>query len=94
MTTLLRRVPAKSRALLEWVSNCGLAGLDIPSHRLRKALAIESHEWGAELDLQDQFFVSIGQTLPAALETQLETVRMGIECGEEKQGCSLRNRAA
>ncbi len=62
-----------------------LTGLDIPSQQLTQALAIKPGEWRAELELQEKFFKSIGETLPTELETQLEAVRTGIELdGEDK----------
>jgi phosphoenolpyruvate carboxykinase (GTP) len=67
--------------LLPQVSDLDLNGLDIPNDRLTEALAVRRDEWRAELDLQEKFFASIGETLPSELEVQLETVRTGIEAG-------------
>jgi phosphoenolpyruvate carboxykinase (GTP) len=56
-----------------------LFGLDISKESLDQAMAIKAEEWLAELDLQEQFFARIGETLPLELEVQREALRAGLE---------------
>ena len=80
--------------LLPKVGDMELSRLDIPNDQVREALAVKPHEWRAELDLQEKFFASIGETLPPELEVQLETVRTGIEAGRLLFGDDLWNLAS
>jgi phosphoenolpyruvate carboxykinase (GTP) len=56
-----------------------LAGLGISKESLEQAMAIKAEEWLPELDLQEQFFTGIGETLPPQLEVQREALRAGLE---------------
>ena len=56
-----------------------LSGLDISKESLEQAMAIKAEEWLPELDLQEQFFARIGETLPLELEVQREALRAGLE---------------
>jgi phosphoenolpyruvate carboxykinase (GTP) len=56
-----------------------LAGLEISKESLEQAMVIKAEEWLPELDLQEQFFAGIGETLPPQLEVQLEALRAGLE---------------
>ena len=56
-----------------------LSGLDMSNERLELAMAIRPEEWLPELDLQEQFFAGIGETLPPQLEVQREALRAGLE---------------
>ena len=56
-----------------------LTGLEISKERLELAMAIRPEEWLRELDLQEQFFAGIGETLPPQLEVQREALRAGLE---------------
>jgi phosphoenolpyruvate carboxykinase (GTP) len=56
-----------------------LSGLDMSKESLDQAMAIKAEEWLAELDLQEQFFARIGETLPLKLEVQREALRAGLE---------------
>ena len=56
-----------------------LTGLEISKERLELAMAIRPEEWLRELDLQEQFFACIGETLPPQLEVQREALRAGLE---------------
>ena len=54
-------------------------GLEISKERLERAMAIKAEEWLPELDLQEQFFAGIGETLPPQLDVQREALRAGLE---------------
>jgi len=56
-----------------------LSGLDMSNERLELAMAIRPDEWLPELDLQEQFFAGIGETLPPQLDVQREALRAGLE---------------
>jgi phosphoenolpyruvate carboxykinase (GTP) len=56
-----------------------LSGLDMSDERFEQAMAIKAEEWLPELDLQEQFFAKIGETLPLELEVQREALRAGLE---------------
>jgi phosphoenolpyruvate carboxykinase (GTP) len=56
-----------------------LAGLDVSKESLEQAMAIKAEEWLPELDLQEQFFAKIGETLPPELDVQREALRAGLE---------------
>ena len=56
-----------------------LTGLDMSNERLELAMAIRPEEWLPELDLQEQFFAGIGETLPPQLDVQREALRAGLE---------------
>ena len=56
-----------------------LSGLDVSNETFEQTMAIEADEWLAELDLQEQFFARIGETLPLELEVQREALRAGLE---------------
>jgi phosphoenolpyruvate carboxykinase (GTP) len=56
-----------------------LSGLDISKESLEQAMAIKAEEWLPELDLQEQFFAGIGETLPPQLDVQREALRAGLE---------------
>ena len=60
-------------------SDLDLSGLDLSKERLALLMAIRPEEWLPELDLQEQFFASIGETLPPQLEVQREALRAGLE---------------
>ena len=59
--------------------NLDLTGLDISKESLEQAMAINAEEWLPELDLQEQYFASIGETLPPELDVQREALRAGLE---------------
>jgi len=64
-----------------WVPREGdldLSGMDISSERFKEATAIHTAEWKAELDLQRQFFSTIGPTMPHALELQRELLSCAL----------------
>ena len=61
------------------VADLDLAGLDISKESLEQTMAINADEWLPELDLQEQFFAGIGETLPPQLEVQREALRAGLE---------------
>ena len=56
-----------------------LTGIDISNDSLREAMAVKPCEWAAELDLQEEFFSKIGETVPAALDVEREALRAGLE---------------
>jgi phosphoenolpyruvate carboxykinase (GTP) len=56
-----------------------LSGLDMSDERFEQAMAIKAEEWLPELDLQEQFFAGIGETLPPELDVQREALRAGLE---------------
>ena len=56
-----------------------LSGLDMSDERFEQAMAIKAEEWLPELDLQEQFFAGIGETLPPQLDVQREALRAGLE---------------
>src|SRR6266436_581778 len=56
-----------------------LSGLDISKESLEQAMAIRPEEWLLELDLQEQFFADISETLPPQLDVQREALRAGLE---------------
>ncbi|MFM2153703.1 MAG: hypothetical protein RL199_2138 [Pseudomonadota bacterium] len=51
-------------------SDLDLHGLDVPADRVEKALAIDAAEWKRELESTSDFFQTIGDHLPKALELQ------------------------
>ncbi|MBN9101352.1 MULTISPECIES: phosphoenolpyruvate carboxykinase (GTP) [unclassified Pseudonocardia] len=52
-----------------------LDGLDVPAADLRAALAVDSHEWAAELPLIEQWFDTVGAKLPDVLRDELDHLR-------------------
>ena len=60
-------------------SDLNLTGLEISKESLEQAMAIKAEEWLRELDLQEQFFAGIGETLPPQLDVQREALRAGLE---------------
>jgi phosphoenolpyruvate carboxykinase (GTP) len=56
-----------------------LAGLATPSKAILQAMAVKAEEWLPELELQEQFFASIGETLPAELDIQHEALCAGFD---------------
>jgi phosphoenolpyruvate carboxykinase (GTP) len=65
-----------------------LTGLDISKESLELAMAIRPEEWLPELDLQEQFFAGIGETLPPQLDVQREALRAGLEQNWPSEGSS------
>ncbi len=65
-----------------------LTGLDISKESLEQAMAISPEEWLPELDLQEQFFAGIGETLPPQLDVQREALRAGLEQNWESERTS------
>jgi GTP-dependent phosphoenolpyruvate carboxykinase len=60
-------------------ADLNLSGLDMSTERLELAMAIRPEEWLPELDLHEQFFAGIGETLPPQLDVQREALRAGLE---------------
>ncbi len=56
-----------------------LTGIDISNDSLKEAMAVKPQEWAVELDLQEEFFTKIGETVPAELDVQREALRAGLE---------------
>jgi phosphoenolpyruvate carboxykinase (GTP) len=55
-----------------------LAGLDIDQADLREALAVNPEEWRTELALIEEWFASIGDTLPRPLHDELYGLRQRL----------------
>jgi len=74
------------------VADFDLSGLDISNEKLELAMAIRPEEWLPELDLQEQFFEGIGETLPPELDVQREALRAGLEqnCPPERSSSATR----
>ena len=70
------------------MADLDLTGLDISEESLEQAMAIRPEEWLPELDLQEQFFAGIGETLPPQLEVQREALRAGLEQNWESERTS------
>ena len=60
-------------------SDLDLSGSDVSNERLALSMAIRPEEWLPELDLQEQFFASVGETLPPQLEVQREALIAALE---------------
>jgi len=67
--------------LLPEVGDPDLDRLAVANDQLTEVLAVRRNEWRSELDLQEESFASIGETLPSELEVQLERARTGVEAG-------------
>jgi len=75
------RVGAKETPIgfLPRVADLDLSGLNLSNEQLKEVMSVKAEEWLLELDLQEQFFAAIGETLPAELEVQREALRAGFE---------------
>jgi len=56
-----------------------LTGIEVASDSLKEAMAVKPEEWTVELDSQEEFFKKIGETVPAQMEVQRESLRAGLE---------------
>jgi phosphoenolpyruvate carboxykinase (GTP) len=68
--------------MIGWVPREGdidLSGLSITSEDFAQATAIDLDEWKAELELQKDWFESIGPTMPKALKLQRELLIASID---------------
>ncbi len=52
-----------------------LEGLDLPEADLAELFAIDRDSWLREVDLTEEFYASFGDRLPAALRSELESLR-------------------
>ena len=50
-------------------------GLDVTPQQLEAATAVDTEEWRREIPLIEEWFASIGEKLPSALVTELDTLR-------------------
>ncbi len=56
-----------------------LAGLDVDPGDVLEALSVDDREWLAELPLIEEWFATIGDTVPASLRTELEALRTRLQ---------------
>ena len=61
------------------LADLDLRGLEISNDQIGELMAVRGEEWLPELDLQEQFFAGIGETLPLELDVQREALRAGVE---------------
>ncbi|MDX8141472.1 phosphoenolpyruvate carboxykinase (GTP) [Lentzea sp. NBC_00516] len=52
-----------------------LDGLDVPREDIKQALNVDDDEWRAELPLIEQWFATIGDKLPTALQDELQALK-------------------
>ncbi len=67
-----------------WVPREGdldLSGMDITPEAFREATAVRVAEWKKEIEMQGEFFESIGPTMPPALELQRKLTATALEYG-------------
>jgi len=75
--------------LLGWVPKAGdldLSGLDIDPELVNEATSIKLDEWKGELESQNEWFQSLGGTLPRALELQRQLLLQRITNGMKVRG--------
>jgi phosphoenolpyruvate carboxykinase (GTP) len=71
--------------LFGWVPKAGdldLSGLNIPSEQVDEATNIDIDEWKNELTSLDEFFGTIGDTMPKALKLHRDLLLARIEAVE------------
>ncbi len=56
-----------------------IEGLDITDDQLAAALAVDPEEWRAEIPQIEQWFETIGETVPAQLLTELDALKARLE---------------
>ena len=52
-----------------------VAGLDLTSDQLARALRVDADEWRAELPLIEEWFATCGDELPSTMADELEILR-------------------
>lgn len=78
---IIRRISGEVAAVdspigrLPIVSDLNLDGIDVPEQDLEELFAIDAEAWKAEADSTEAFFDTFGDTLPAALRTELASLR-------------------
>ncbi len=78
---IIRRVSGEVSAVdspigrLPLTSDLNLDGLDIPQQDLDELFAVDADAWTKEADSTEEFFDTFGDTLPAALRTELASLR-------------------
>jgi len=55
------------------------SGLDLSAEDLQEALTVNVEEWKRELPLIDEWFATIGTSLPTSLRDELEALRLRLE---------------
>jgi phosphoenolpyruvate carboxykinase (GTP) len=56
-----------------------LTGLNMSEERFAQVMKVDASEWKQELASQDEFFASIGNTLPQAMRTRQKTILASFE---------------
>ena len=56
-----------------------LAGLDAPREDVEAALAVDVEEWKAEIPLIEEWFDTIGSSLPTSMRDELEALKLRLE---------------
>ena len=57
------------------VEDLNLDGLDIPAEDLDELFSVDPEAWKAEADLTEEFYDTFGDRVPAALRTELASLR-------------------
>ncbi len=61
--------------LVPTVDGIDVDGLDVEPEQVQRALAVDPEEWKAEIPLIEEWFEKLGDTLPAALWAELDTLK-------------------
>jgi phosphoenolpyruvate carboxykinase (GTP) len=67
-----------------WVPREGdldLSGMEITPEQFREATAVRVEEWKREIEMQGEFFTTIGPKMPRALELQRQLIATALEYG-------------
>jgi phosphoenolpyruvate carboxykinase (GTP) len=67
-----------------WVPREGdldLSGMEITPEMFREATAVRVEEWKTEIDMQGEFFQTIGPHMPRALDLQRQLLASALDYG-------------
>ncbi|MEW1961200.1 phosphoenolpyruvate carboxykinase (GTP) [Microbacterium sp. NPDC077644] len=82
---IIRRISGEVAAVdtpigrLPLVEDLNLDGIDVPAEDLEELFSIDAQAWMAEADSTEAFYDTFGETLPAALRTELASLRYRLE---------------
>lgn len=66
------------------IQDLSLEGLDIPAEDLEELFSVDSDAWRIEADATEEFFDTFGETLPAALRSELASLRYRLAQAAER----------
>ncbi len=55
-----------------------LSGLDTPKADVEEALKVDVEEWKAEVPLIEEWFATIGDSLPSSMRDELEALKQRL----------------